>query len=293
MPPIEVLVVGVIGEDSGKTVLSTSITGVARSIGIRAAVFKPYAATSVWVHPEILGEVRRRRLVVSSDSIRYLAVAPEVHPEISNPVAILLGPRDPSANMWRPLPLPSSETVELGVLGRVSMCRDERVDTLHFVNMDALSRLPQTVQDVLVDAAAALKPHPLRSGRSLVESIVSGSHDRAPLSCYERLRAEYELLVIESNSDVPIPLGGIRPSIVVVAGPGVMGIVNGARYMRSLEVLGLAGARGLSGARVEDVIRLSGVQETVPLPFLEDSDELYRREDLAPLIEKIVTLLAR
>ncbi|MCE4628556.1 MAG: hypothetical protein F7C34_05375, partial [Desulfurococcales archaeon] len=74
MPAI-VLVVGYRGEGSGKTVITASLVTALRAEGVRAAPFKPYAATLIWDNPSILGEVMRRRLVVTSDALKLSSIS--------------------------------------------------------------------------------------------------------------------------------------------------------------------------------------------------------------------------
>jgi len=284
-----VLVVG-LGESSGKTTLTASLVSALRGLGLRASAFKPYAATRLWDNPRILAETASRRVVVTGDSLRLSEASGGVHPEVINPAALLVGVPDYAARGWRPAPLPGPDTLVLGVLGRLSRCDDGRVHTLHFINMDALRLLPQSLQDSVVDAAATLKPYPLRVGGEFVERVLSGEYDPVVASCLSRIMRDNKVVVVESNSDVPLPLAGLAPSIVLVVAPGAVGIIPGDRYLRSLEALGVVSGRPSSMVRVEDVVRLSGVVETLPLPFLEDPEDYYRRDDLDLIIEKIVAL---
>lgn len=285
--PLVVLVVGV-SEDSGKTLLAASLVSALRGEGVRAAPFKPYGATELWRHPGILGEIARRRLVVTRDALIHARVS-GLPLELVNPAALIVGVEDASRRGWRPLhagpPLP-----RLGVLARLSVCREERVDTLHLVNIEALERLPRGLQGPVVDAAAALSPHPLRAGDEMIDRLVRGGFHAEVESCLGRLSREAEVIVIESNSDVPLPSpSAYAADLVLVAAPGVAGVVEGGRYRKSLEALGVV--RG-GIASVSEVVGLAGVARSVELPLLEEG-ELYRPADLGPILDEVLSLLDR
>ncbi|MCE4625122.1 MAG: hypothetical protein F7C35_04580 [Desulfurococcales archaeon] len=292
MKGVRVLVVGVAGENSGKTVMGASLVGILRREGLKTAPFKPYAATRVWLHPDILGEVRRRRLVVTHDALLYHKVAPDVSIEALNPASLLMGEPDYSRRGWRPHPLSLERSpISQGVLGRVSLCREDRIDTFHFINIQALGRIPQSMQEAFIDAAAALKPYPLRVGDEVVENLAGGGFTSSVESCFQRIEREFDVIVIESNHDVPAPTpSAAEPDIVVAVAPGVAGIIDGERYRKSLQALSeTLGAPFQARATVGEVVRLTGVMETIPLPLLEEG-ELYGLDDIASIVEKIVMM---
>ena len=287
--PVLVLVVGYRGEGSGKTVITASLVALLKAEGVRVAPFKPYAATLIWENPSILGEVMKRRLVVSGDGLRLSSIS-GIHPEIVNPVAILVGEADASRNSWRPPPLPARSPLDFGVLGRVSMCRGERVDTLHFVNVEALASIPKTMQEAVIDAASGLRPFPLRVGREFLESVLTGGQENAVMTCLNRIASKSDIIIIESNSEVPLPIS-VKPDLVLVAAPGVAGVIPGDRYVKSLQALGMASGRPAVTVSVADVLRLSGVTETIPLPILESPEDLLPRGTIERIATRILGLL--
>ncbi len=285
-----VLVMGAAGEDSGKTVLTASLVALLRREGLKTAPFKPYAATDAWLHPSIISEIQARKLVVTSDSLKLNDIAPELHPEIINPIALVLGRTDLSRNMWNPSPSQADPGLAgRSIIGRVSLCREGRVDTLHFINIVGLDRLPRGVRDAFIDAAASLKPYPLKVDDGFVGRVLTGEMNSSADSCLSRLLGEYDIVVVESNSDVPAPTPlSAQADIVLVAAPGVVGVINRERYRRGMSALNytVGPMGGLN--KVADLVRLTGVEVTVDLPFLDDPSLLYGRRDLEPILEKIL-----
>lgn len=282
-----ILVVGFSEVDSGKTVLASSLVTMLRRRGYDAVAVKPLAAANIWEYPWLIDEIRSWRLAVTGDALR-LSRASEgaVELEVLNPLSALYAPLDPSRSQWRLKP-GREESV---VLGRVSRCYGDRVDSLHYVNVDALSRIPVGIASPLIDIAGTLHPPPLRVNDEFVERVVSGGFTSEVESCMQRVLSRHELVVYESNSDVAAPTpSSLESELVLVAGRGVVAVVSGKRWAKAVEIL--LGSGGLKSILARDVLALTGVEQTLYLPFLAEPIEGYSEQDLEGLLSIIIERL--
>lgn len=274
--PILILVVG-LGEDTGKTILAASITGALRSTGYEALAFKPHAAGRVWGGPSLEYSLERGYIVTGDGVLLDRASGGVLGPEATAPVSVLTSPWDAERSGWRRPPQ------DLVLAGRVSACREDRVETIHFYNIEDLERAPPGVRDALVDLAGRLHPRPLRAGRELAERLLEGQFIPEAESCLARALDKADIVVVESNSDVAVPTpSSLNASLVLVSAWTRVAVVPGERWRRAVEVL--AGTLGPHRVGVEEVLRLSGASQVYGLPLLHDPLEGYRERDLEPLL---------
>jgi len=288
MPAPIILIVG-LGEDSGKTVLASSLTAALRRNGVDAAVVKPISGVSLWRSPWILDEWASRRLILGPDLLVHeQAMAGAEALEVAGPLVLAWAPRDPSRQGWRAgaLGVPDEP-----VAGRITTCREGRAETLHFVDVRGLERVPRGVASRVVEAAGRLVPLPVRADRSLSERLAGGGFIGEADLCARLVAARRELVLVESQSDMAVPAPiGLEAGLVLVAGYGVVGLVDGGRWRRAVEAI--AGT-GLLTATTRDVLRLAGVEDTVELPFTSHPLEGVPREALAPILDRVERLAVR
>ena len=283
--PILILIVG-LGEDTGKTILAASLTGALRGIGYEALAFKPHAAGRVWGGPSLEYSMERGYIVTGDAVLLDRASGGVLGPEATAPVSILTSPWDPERSGWRPL------HQDLVLAGRISACREDRVETLHFYNIEDLERAPPGVRDALIDLAGRLHPKPVRAGRELAERLLEGQFIPEAESCLARALARGDVVVVESNSDVAVPTpSSLNASLVLVSAWTRVAVVPGERWRRAVEVL--AGTLGPHRVSAVEVLRLSGASQVVGLPLLQDPLEGYRQRDLEPLLALIQAVLER
>ncbi len=280
-----ILIVGYDEYQSGKTILAGSIVSILRSRGIDAVGVKPLAGVDAWEYPWILNEIRERRIVIGGDALKLFEASNGVESlEAISPQTLIMAPRDPSKTLWRL----SSPDAREAVLGRVSVCREGRVDTLHFINIDGLNKIPNGVASAILEVAGRLQPLPLRADRTLIDKVVSGGFIVEVETCMARIASRHEFIVYESNSDIAMPTPSAQGvDWVIAVSHGVAGVVEGDRWAKAVEVL--AGAGGVRGLTTREVVALTGIRESFQLPFLHDPIEGYKERDLDPLLDYILT----
>lgn len=285
MPSI--LVVGFHEHESGKTIFTGSLVSILRRQGFNAIGVKPVAGVNIWESPWVIDEMRKKRLVVSGDAIRlYRASGDSQEQEVINPLTVIYAPLDPNRSRWKLL----SSGEDVAVLGRISSCKGNRVNTLHFINVEGLDLVPPGVASTIVDTANRLNPHPLRVTGEFVERVLTGEYIPEVESCMSKLLSQYELIIYESNSDVAVPTpSSLGSELVLVVGKSVVGVVEGERWSKAVEVL--VGSGGLRNMTVRDVIGLTGVSSVFYLPFLPDPIEGYSERDLENILKLIMKRL--
>ncbi len=283
---MQVLVVGLQPLDSGKTRLARGIIKALKSEGYEAAGFKPVAATDIWLNPAALHETRHRRVVVTGDGLSLSEASGGVSPEALNPLAVLLAPYDPSQAGWRITdPWPPGGPEARSVLLRLTACQDSRAHTVHAINMQAVHRVPERVQALVLEAAGHLVPPPRRVDRRTLEDVYRGAYSDWADSCLWHLRERFEALVVESNSDVAAPTpGSIQADLVVAVYPGVAALVDGDRYKRAVEVLAASGR--MQTVTAGEAIALAGVTGRIPLPLLGPGED-YAPWDLEAIVDAL------
>jgi predicted P-loop ATPase/GTPase len=220
---------------------------------------------------------------VSGDALHlYTASGGEEGIEAISPITLITVPKDPSKYEWR-LQDPNRKEP---VLGRLSVCRSNRIDTLHFVNVDALNRASNGIVAAVLEAAGRLQPLPLRAGEEFTNRVLSGSFTNEAESCIAHVLSRHEYIVYESNSDIAIPApSALGADWVIIVANGAVGVVSGDRWAKAVEVL--AGTGGLRSITVKEVVALTGIREAFQLPFLYEPLEGYKERDLNPLLSYI------
>ncbi len=275
-----ILVAG-LGEESGKTVLAASLTSALRERGVDAVAVKPVSGVDLWRSPGSLAASRERRLLVGGDILLLDAASGgALGPEKTGPLVAWMAPRDPSRGRPRQEP----------VAGRVTACRGGRAESVHWVNQEALDRVPVGLQAAVVEAAGRLIPRPLRAGDEFASRVLAGAFLEQADSCLAEAAAGHELVIVESQADAAAPtLLSLGAAVVLVAGYGVVFIVEGDRWAKAVQLL--AGATGHAGVPAGDALRLAGHRRVVQLPFLQDPMEGYRPQDLDLLVEAVEAML--
>ncbi|PGF17931.1 ATPase [Natrinema sp. CBA1119] len=247
------LVVGADRVDAGKTTFSAGLldrTG--------AAGYKPRAGNDFWFDHDDCRRALDGGRLYGKDAMRLTAADGRGRPpERLNPVH----------RLWRPTPDGGS-----GLLGRTD--REFVVDRIgHGVDeslfvRNATAEIPNAVADAL-PLADAIPVETVEEFNDLAE--------REYVPAFERLADEIEaaeVAVVESYSDIALPLASLDPaSIAAVAAvePGRVRIYDGDRYCRACEVASSSPRDGTLEKRVPDALDYLDPFERVRLPPL-DSD---------------------
>ncbi len=278
------LVVGYNEYQSGKTIVAGSLISALKGMNYDTVGVKPLAGVDAWEYPWIIEEIAKRKLVVSGDALRLHDASGGIESiEAISPQTLILAPIDPSKLNWRPQDPDKREPI----LGRISVCGEKTINTLHFINVEALDKIPNGLASAIVEAAGKLKPLPVRGGEELASRIQRGIYLGEIEKCMARILSRHDYVVMESNSDVAIPTpSALGAEWVIVVSNGVVGVVPGERWSKAVEVL--VGAGGIRSLTVREVVSLTGIKESFQLPFLYDPIEGYKMRDLDALLSYLM-----
>ncbi|OAQ53972.1 hypothetical protein HTG_00150 [Natrinema mahii] len=244
------LVVGADRVDAGKTTFSAGLLERTGAVG-----YKPRAGNDFWFDHDDCRRALSDGRLYGKDAARLSAAdGRERPPERLNPVH----------RLWRPAPDGGT-----GLLGRsdrefvVDRIGREADDPLFVRN--ATAAVPDRVAEAL-PLADAVPVETVAEFNALAE--------REYVPAFERLAAEIEateVAVVESYSDIALPLDSLEPaSIAAVAAvePGRVRLYPGDRYCRACEVASSSPRDGAVEKRVPDALEYLDPLERVRLPAL-------------------------
>lgn len=288
--PWKILVVGMLPYDSGKTWVAIQVARSLMSRGYSTTYFKPMGASEIWRQYKAFRTSIDLGLLVLEDALKARSLLKLYEPlEAINPVAVYAAPLDIESYKWRFRDFidDSAEVGKTGVAVRLSRCVGEEVVSAHFILADNLSRVPRVVRDEVLGSMERVHPKPVKLEGVPLADLLMSEGSEAIRSCWERLLARYEFLVVESYSNAAAPMPSVDVDLVLAVSPGKVAVYSGDRYREALEVSG--GLRGYAHLSTSDVLRLLrpvAVAEYAPRagPFEPD----VKAEELDYLVEEIV-----
>ena len=251
---MKVLVTGLLQHESGKTWFTTSLIKTLRSRGVRAAVYKPVAAHSLWYQRLSLGLTKKLRVLVGEDVstyIVYLGMTQNIA-EL-NPVALAIA----LPKMENLIDYLSSleDQFKTVVLARISNC--ETGIHRHYLIRTNLEHVHRSLRSLTEALAHELKAEEIELDR-LVEMLTSNEISNYLSKCLEALCSRSDVVVVESFNDAIEPFRGALDLVdrVIIVAPGYALVVEDIDELRR----GLKEAiakYGVDGVRIEKVIEVA------------------------------------
>ncbi len=285
---IKVLVTGYLASESGKTILAASIISALRREGFDSIGFKPVGATELWFKPWILEESRKRRLVVTADSLVLEKASKfSVQIQVLNPVAGILAPIDPSKLGWVDSFFDFYYLVpprRLGLL-RLTSCLGSDITTVHAINQGVQDKLADPIAQVIEETASHLNPPPTPITIRDLEYIMDEEAAAIADTCLNHLE-DREVIIIESNADIAAPTRkSLESKLVIVASHSIAAVVDGERYSKAVSLRSIGGKPWSINSR--DALNLAKAKITINLTPKNEPLEGYEPEEINELIEEI------
>lgn len=283
----QVLVVGLLEQDSGKTVVATAIAKELKGRGFDVGVSKPIAGHSAWYQFSTVEESRRKRMLIGEDALKLYEAAQVEDPlELVSPVDVLTAPPDPELLRWRTELYHSliGNITSVGVLARVSKLHKGVAETVHMVVEESLERVSAPLRREIEELVDLLEPRPVKITSKQLEELLALEAERIADAAVAELSKKHEVLVIESFNDAAAPCSEALKSLaVVLVAPGRMAVYAGEKYAKACEAL-----LGLKHAlRTRDLAPLLKPIYTQPTPVKQRGDKL------AEAVQKLVDLLEK
>lgn len=243
---MRVLVAGGRQVDAGKTTFSVGLVERLGAVG-----FKPRAGSNRWDDHDSYRESVAAGRLYGNDARRLATASPGVDaPETVNPVH----------RLWQPAPGGGS-----GLLGR---------DGVEFV-------VDRVGEEWLVNGTATL-PERVRASlpldRARRVTTVAGLNDAMEslhlpvLSRFGERVAGADPAVVESYSDVALPIRDVAVDLVAVVEPARLRVYDGDRYVRACRVVGGSPREGRLEPTVGDVVDHLDPLATAALPPLAGAE---------------------
>jgi predicted P-loop ATPase/GTPase len=259
---MRLLVAGGDRVDAGKTTFSVGLLAHLTDAGHAPVGFKPRAGNDYWFdHDDVLAATGDGRLYGKDATRLAAASAGDVVPEAINPVH----------RLWRPTPgrqglLGESDRTFLvdRVTGRGADDDVDDLDTRFVVNGEAESDgdLPAPIREALpLDDATRVSSIPA------FNDLMAEQY----LPAFERVAARIgstDTAVVESYSDIALPLDDVGFDAVVVVEPTRCRVYDADRYLRACEVARGSARDGQLEERVGSVVEMLDPLARVELPAL-------------------------
>lgn len=265
---MNVLIVGMLSHDSGKTGLALSLVREALSRGLDVGVSKPISGFNGWSQHRYVQLSMERGVLLGEDMYLLHKAAGVREPlEAVGPQVSLLMPPDPERSGWR-LSTYRSMIASLRdqvVVARLSRCGEEGVEsTAHIYVPENVGRLPQGLEEAAWRLVRSLRPEPRPLNPLELEELLGSEGVIHADTCLDLLASRHGFLVVESYNDAALPTPGcLRSDVVVAVAPGKAAIYSGERYRKAVEVA--AGIRKPWQLTTEDVLSLIRPARTMPL----------------------------
>jgi len=194
-----ILVVGLRGEDSGKTMVALAVLQCLSDQGVVACGFKPKAGNNLWFDYDVVYEALSQGRLYGKDAKllrRYSSV--DLAEEVVNPVH-RLWVKEPT---WQ-----YAHTLPYFLVDRATLSEDGS-DFLVVVNKRALSEF-RDCEELLLKLCGRAKE--VIEVRELVElNSLAETYDKLISIAYNKVKRSCEVMVVESYSDVALPWDGLE-----------------------------------------------------------------------------------
>ncbi|PXF53992.1 MAG: hypothetical protein C4B56_00905 [Candidatus Methanophagaceae archaeon] len=280
----KILIVGLKELDAGKTSLACAMLDYFRARGYSVCGFKPRAGNSIWYDYDVVQEALSRGRLYGKDA-KMLKLA-------STPCSVSGALEEEFVNpfhrLWTEPPHIDPVTrIPYFIIDRVTLWRKSEATNLVVVN-DALPteyRYDEALfNDLCSGASRIFHVHDLNT----LNKLTSEYYNRAAEQAFMLMCREYELIVIESYSDVALPL----PYSTLKDVDAVIGIKPGKIFVFEPE-------KYLTAVQLEASIRIQAEEpptsEIVELlkPVREIRVPPLRSDEVVPQLKKRVPLILK
>jgi len=226
-----ILVVGALYQDSGKTIMARALVERAIHRGVDGGVCKPITTFNGWYQFQALRRSEEMGLLTGQDLLTLHQAASSGDPiEREGPLVTMIMPIDPERLDWRNTPISND------LLGRLMVMRITGSEgSYHYFVPDNIHRTPSSLREVMKPLLRSLRPSPIELSPEQVEGVLANSTQIID-PCLRWMARRHELLVVESYSDIAVPVPSAREASTVVAvAPGRMAVVDGEIFRTALD----------------------------------------------------------
>ncbi|MFW5935714.1 MAG: ATPase [Candidatus Hadarchaeota archaeon] len=228
----QVLIVGLLPFDSGKTTMACSLLREARERGLDVGVSKPLSSMSGWYQYSCVERSIQYGKLVGGDMYRLHEAAGSTDPiEWEGPLVSLLTPPDPERVDWE-----SQEYLglSLNLPSQLVMTRVSSIhETKHYCVPSNAERLTGVMREEVNRVFSSVE-NPVEVDLEFINALLFNSYTIAD-ECVEHIIGKHDFVVVESynNAAAPTPYSLNAQSVIAVA-PGKAAFYSGELYRKAL-----------------------------------------------------------
>jgi predicted P-loop ATPase/GTPase len=278
---IQVLVVGLLQHDSGKTTLTEALVIDAIERGFDVGISKPVSAMSGWYQYDCILRSIEYGMLIGEDLYRLHEAADSSDPlEIEGPVVSLLMPPDPERVNWESSAYLAYSLADQIVVVRVTNIGESR----HFYIPVNLRRLSNTLRKEVKRLLISLHPRPIEVEQEFTSKILLNSYEMSD-ECLEYIVNKHEFIAVESYNNAAAPTrGSLNANAVIAVAPSKAAVFDGNLYRKAL--IAISGIKEPWQTTTEEVLQLLKPSRTLDLrPTL---DKIKRVEGLLDSILEFI-----
>lgn len=226
----QVLVVGLLPFDSGKTTMACSIVSEARKRGYDVGVIKPISSMSGWYQHSCVERSIRYGKLIGRDMYKLHDAADSSDPiEYEGPVVSLLMPPDPERVEWE-----SGEYLGLNLPSQLVVIRvTDMKGTRHYHVPPHVERLTDTMKEEVQRVLASME-NPVEVDMDFIHELLFNSYTIAD-ECLDYLGGKHDFMVVESYNNAAAPTANsLNAQSVIAIAPGKAALYSGELYRKAL-----------------------------------------------------------
>lgn len=226
----QVLVVGLLPFDSGKTSMACSLVSEARVRGFDVGVTKPISSMSGWYQYSCVDRSIRYGKLIGRDMYKLHEAADSSDPiEYEGPVVSLLMPPDPERVEWE-----SKEYLGLNLPSQLVVMRVTDMEgTKHYYVPPNAERLTDTMKEEVRKVLGSVE-NPVEVDLDFIHELLFNSYTIAD-KCLKHIADKHDFVVIESYNNAAAPTANsLNVQSVVAIAPGKAAFYSGELYRKAL-----------------------------------------------------------
>lgn len=229
----QVLIVGLLPFDSGKTSMAQSLAREARGRGFDVGVSKPISSMSGWYQYSCVERSIQYGKLIGRDVYKLHEAAGSNDPiEREGPVVSLLTPPDPERVDWE-----SKEYLGLNLSSQLMVTRLTGVnETKHYYVPSNTQRITGVMKEEVKRVLDSVE-NPVEVELEFINELLFKSYTMAD-ECLKHIMDKHDFVVIESYNNAAAPTAqSINVQSVIAVAPGKAAFYTGSLYRKALKAV--------------------------------------------------------
>jgi predicted P-loop ATPase/GTPase len=241
-----ILVIGLTQQHAGKTSLAAALLSYFTKEGYVTSGFKPFSGYNYWYHFDMAHHSLSEGRLYSKDIV-------QLHEQSTVKADIELF--NPIHRLWNePAIYDNLTTIPPFLMDRFSMYEKETLSHHLLINNQLISQLPEEYKQKLDKKKYTI--HPIETIQSM-NTLIQSYYNQAIESCYEKLKTQCDLIVIESYADNALLPWNNMHGFDVVLGikPWMIHKYDPEKYVKAVQLSKPVSAWETSTEKLSDLLK--------------------------------------